>query len=166
MKRYIYDTVCKLKSEYMSNDPFEIAECVGTFVSYANIGSLKGLYTALYGERHIILSNSLDERECIMVCAHELGHDRLHGEYRNIVGLKDAFVLQRKNMLEYEANIFTADLLIDDDQITELQGDYDFGGICGLLGVDANLLVFKLLSMNGRGYCYDIPRYDSKFLAK
>lgn len=53
---------------------------------------------------------------------------------------------------EYEANIFAANLLVEDSKIVELAHDYDLISIGSMLGINPNLITFKLASMKSRGY--------------
>ena len=69
---------------------------------------------------------------------------------------------------EYQANLFAADLLLDDDEVDELamQESIDFYTMARYLYTNPQLLGFKLFSMANRGYKYNfhIPP-KSTFLA-
>ena len=68
----------KLREAYGTENPFIIAEGLGIVVLFRNIGSLKGFYTIEKRIPYIVINSSLDEYTAKVVCAHELGHDRLH----------------------------------------------------------------------------------------
>ena len=163
---YIYDTTERLKKRFMTSDPFDIANGLGIYVSFRPLGKLKGFYQIVNRERHIVINSSLNNRERIVVCAHELGHDRLHQTFAKVAALKDYLIYDVASNNEYEANLFAADLLMEDGQITELQNDYDFIAMSRIIGVNPNLITFKLMSMMHRGSRFNLPDYDSSFLAK
>jgi Zn-dependent peptidase ImmA (M78 family) len=61
-----------------SRNPFIIAREVGADVSFADLGSLKGMYSCIKRNRFILINSQLDRYTQKLVCAHELGHDQLH----------------------------------------------------------------------------------------
>ena len=60
---------------------------------------------------------------------------------------------------EYEANLFAAELLIDDRQLLELlnDGDKSFFGVARELYVPAELLDFKFRVLKQKGYRIEAP---------
>lgn len=69
----------KLIRTYQTNCPFEIARSLGIHIRYSDLGkSTKGLYCRKLRRRFIVLHNDLTPEWERFVCAHELGHDRLH----------------------------------------------------------------------------------------
>ena len=69
----------------------------------------------------------------------------------------------------YQANLFAADLLIDDDEIEEMvqNEDLDYFGLCSYLNVTPELMSFKLYGLTKRGQAYHMPmEIQSNFLAK
>ena len=85
-----------------------------------------------------------------MVCAHELGHLLLH---KATYG-KEAWVLNHElfditNDLEYEANVFAANLLIEDEVMFDYFEDgHSIVATASGLDVNVNLLVLKVVEMN------------------
>ena len=70
-------------------------------------------------------------------------------------------------MLEREANIFAAHLLIDDNQIDELiRSGYELSQVAAILEVDEQLALFKINEMIRRGYRYTLNRSPSPFFLK
>ena len=63
---------------------------------------------------------------------------------------------------EYQANLFAADLLLDDDEVDELamQEGIDFYTMARYLYTNPQLLGFKLFSMANRGYKYNFRNYS------
>ena len=167
MSRHIYDLAESLKLKYKTEDPFDLAEALGIFVSFKPLGHLKGFYCLMNRERHIVINEALGREERRVVCAHELGHDRLHQNFARFVVLRDLMLYDMSSKPEYEANVFAANLLICDSDITALEQDYDFREMGSILRIDPNLVTFKLLSMTSRGYRYNISqKIDSAFLGK
>ena len=68
---------------------------------------------------------------------------------------------------EYQANLFAADLLIDDEDIAKMvqNEDLDYFGLCSSLYASPELMSFKLYSLTKRGYAYHMPmEIQSNFL--
>ncbi len=71
--------ILKLVRNYKTNDPFVIAQGLGIHIRYADLGEVtRGLYFKKLRRRFIVIHNRLPEDWSRFVCAHELGHDRLH----------------------------------------------------------------------------------------
>ena len=63
-----------------------------------------------------------------------------------------------KSKLEYEANIFAAELLMPDQEILPLiKNGEDLYTVAKHFGVHDQFVLFKLLSMNQRGYRILLP---------
>ena len=85
-----------------------------------------------------------------LVCTHELGHALLHRSLgKSESGLMEFELFNITNTTEYEANLFAANLLLDETTIEELISDgYDVVQIARQLGTNVNLLLLKLQQMN------------------
>ncbi|MDQ0063550.1 ImmA/IrrE family metallo-endopeptidase [Paenibacillus harenae] len=69
----------KLIRKFQTNDPFTIAEGLGIHLRYADLGEgTRGVYYKILRRRFIVIHEQLPEDWRRFVCAHELGHDRLH----------------------------------------------------------------------------------------
>lgn len=76
---------------------------------------------------NIILHDYILNTSKKIVCAHELGHDSMHRHLAQNNYLKEFMLYDMKSKPEYEANMFAAELLLDDDEVnTALQMGYDF----------------------------------------
>ena len=83
--------------------------------------------------------------------------------------MKDTVLYDMASQTEYEANLFAADLLLDDEEIHKLSqdDDMDYFNMCKALYVTPDFMSFKLFSLIRRGYAYNLPQgIDSRFLAK
>lgn len=70
---------------------------------------------------------------------------------------------------EYEANLFAADLLLEDDDVAEMSKneDLNYFSFCSSLDASPELMSFKLDSLMKRGQAYHMPmEIQSNFLAK
>ncbi|GGI97018.1 ImmA/IrrE family metallo-endopeptidase [Paenibacillus hunanensis] len=104
------DIAARLVHQYKTNCPFEIATALGIHIRYMDLGkSTKGLYYAKLRRRFIVINQGLSEQWQRFVCAHELGHDRLHK------GLSRFFLEEHSyfwpGKLERQANSFAITLL-------------------------------------------------------
>ena len=137
-----------LREAYGTKNPFIIAEGLGIVVLFRNLGSLKGFYTIEKRIPYIVINSSLDEYTAKVVCAHELGHDRLHKRLaRN--GMLNEYELYLVNTkTELEANTFAAHLLISDKDLSrarkEMNGSLVLGEAAVILGTTPEILEIKL----------------------
>jgi Zn-dependent peptidase ImmA (M78 family) len=118
---------------------------------------------------YVVINGSLSREEKRIVAAHELGHIVLHRNILKMAPMKDEVLYQMKTSTEYDANLFAADLLIEDQDVEQLSKDEDMSyfGLCSSLYVTPELMSFKLFSLIKRGHAYNMPlELDSKFLAK
>ncbi|MFI2857908.1 ImmA/IrrE family metallo-endopeptidase [Paenibacillus sp. JSM ZJ436] len=71
--------VRKLVRKHHTSCPFTLASLLGVHIRYADLGkSTKGLYVRKLRRRFIVIHSRLPLEWQRFVCAHELGHDRLH----------------------------------------------------------------------------------------
>lgn len=104
-----------IKSNWHTNDPYEIAKKFGIRVLFreTNIPNFTAQTTKLPGYPAIIaINDSYNDSAKKVLCAHELGHALLHADSIN------HFATTSKNVnspVEREANLFAIALLADDD---------------------------------------------------
>ena len=96
-----------------TRDPFQIANALGINVmdDCENLGSLKGMYCIVKRNRFIFLNKDLSPQMKRIVCAHEIGHDRLHRALAKKHGLQEFVLYDMATKPEYEANIVAAEIL-------------------------------------------------------
>ena len=150
----IYDSVQSKIKKSRTRNPFTIAEDNGIMLIFdSNLNKMKGMYTIIKRNRIIIINDNMPERMQQIVCAHELGHDALHRQFAKDGGLREFMLYDMKSRPEYEANMYAADLLLDDEEVIELAKDgYDMQQVAGILNTDINLIGLKMASMNYRGF--------------
>jgi len=65
--------------KHKTNDPFKLAAALNILIRYADFDEgTRGLYYRIMRRRFIVINSALSEQWQRVVCAHELGHDRLH----------------------------------------------------------------------------------------
>ena len=106
-----------------------------------------------------MLNNRVSETVQRILLAHELCHDRLHRDIAMLKGFQEIELFDMTLPTEYEANLFAAELLIDDSELLELLNDDDksFFGVARELYIPADLLDFKFRVLKHKGYRIEAP---------
>jgi len=154
------------KSE--SRNPFVIADENSIIIKYINdFKTLKGMYAVIKRNRFVFINANLPEQMQKVVCAHEIGHDMLHRFMAEMGAISETALFDTKNSFELEANIFAADLLIDDNiAITLAKDGMSVSEIASALDLDKNIVEIKFLSLSRRGYKINLSfSFKSAFLA-
>ena len=130
-----------------TRDPFEIARQLGVEVLFCpDFGSMKGMYCVVKRTRFIFLNRDLTPQMQRIVCAHELGHDRLHRNLAKVGALQEFMLYDMTTKPEYEANIVAAEILLDTDEVLDYV--YNFGytseQIAKAMSTDINLVALKV----------------------
>ena len=73
----------------------------------------------------IFLNNSPGENMLHIVCAHELGYDRLHQNMAKATQIHEFMLYDMKSKPEYKANIVVAEILMDSNEV--LRYIYEYG---------------------------------------
>ena len=101
----------------------------------------------------ILLNSKLSESLRKIVLAHELGHVILHRKLTVQRGFHDFDLFGMNDQCEFEANVFAAELLLDDDAVLDaLNDDMTFFGAAKALCVPPELLDFKFRVLKHQGY--------------
>lgn len=107
-------TILQLIHKFKTNDPFEIARGLNINIRYARFeDGTRGLYYRALRRRFIVLHDGLDENWSRFICAHELGHDRLHPGFSRFWLDEQSFYNAGK--YERQANKFAVRLLTSGD---------------------------------------------------
>ena len=145
---YICREVERLKRKFHETDPFKLCDAMGIILLYAPMGTYpgacKGFFLAQSRKRSITVNSDLPEAiQRIIVHAKAVGVNAFH----------DFELFDSTSFMEYEANIFAAEFLMDDDDVLEkLNEDISFFGAASLLRVPPELLDFKFRLMKRNGY--------------
>ena len=157
----------KLIKTHGTNDPFDLADRLGIIVKPTAFTKQRGAYTVLLRNRFIFLSDALDEAMTNIVMWHEIGHDQLHRKEAIAAGSFQEFNIfdMRSSRMEYEANLFAAQLALPDDEVLEMiYAGYDVEQIARTMNSDINLVALKCEIFNSQGYGFYPQGYDRKFL--
>ncbi|SFE24975.1 protein of unknown function [Thermoanaerobacter thermohydrosulfuricus] len=139
----IYKKVKHLIKEHETRDPQKIAEYLGINVVFKTYSvNTKGFFVKTLRNKFIVVNNRLSEDEAKIVLAHELGHAVLHSSAP--IHFIREYTLFPVGTYEEEANIFAAELLIEDTDIEELK-HLPTSYIAAALSVNENLVKYKLL---------------------
>jgi Zn-dependent peptidase ImmA (M78 family) len=104
------ELINNLIKKYKTNCPFELASALGIHIRFMNLGTgTKGLYYRKLRRRFIVIHNELPVEWQRFVCAHELGHDRLHKGINRFFLEESSYFSPGK--LERQANVFAVKLL-------------------------------------------------------
>lgn len=166
MNKFIAERSKKLVRTYKTNDPFEIALSLGINVIYSpDLKRLKGMYRIIKRNRFIILNENNTDSMNRIVCAHELGHDQFHREFAKTSAIQEFMLYDMTSRREYEANIFAANLLLDDKEILDfISMGYDSLQIANATSTDINLVALKVDHLIRSGYTLNSLEHNSKFL--
>ena len=147
-----------------TRDPERIAEALGIIVKDVNFEKQKGLYKVILRNRFIFIKSDLSEVMRRIVLLHEIGHDQLH---RHLADAFQEFQIfdMRGNVMEYEANLFAAQIALPDEEILDyIRSGYDAAQIAALMQSDINLVALKVSELIRRGYGFRGVEHRSDFL--
>lgn len=114
----IKNIVNDLVIEFKTRNPFELCDCLNIPILYEPLGNIKGFFQNILNTPIIHLNSNLNEHEVNCVLSHELGHAILHKDL-NVCFLKH-YTFSVTDRYENEANKFTAELLIEDNSLTDI----------------------------------------------
>jgi len=152
--------------KYGTRDPFRIAKELGVHIHCTDsLHRLKGMYTVIKRNRIIILNSGNTQKMNRIVCAHELGHDQHHRDYAKNNVIQEFMLYDMSTRMEYEANIFAASLLLEDESILAMiESGYDTEQIAAATKSDINLVALKVDCLIQSGCRLHRQDHDSRFL--
>ena len=153
---YIIKTVENLVKKYGTRDPYELCEAMHIVIYRKDLQKkLKGFFFYHSRQKSIVIDSSVNEVLEQILIAHELGHAILHKEVAMMHGFQEIEVLEGSaKPMEYEANLFAAELLLDDDQVMEYLSEMTFFETSRALMVPAALLDFKFTTLRAKGHTF------------
>lgn len=147
-----------------TRDPERIAEALGITVMDVNFEKQKGLYKVILRNRFIFIKSDLSEVMRRIVLLHEIGHDQLHRRLADVFQEFQIFDM-RGNVMEYEANLFAAQIALPDEEILEyIRSGYDAAQIAMATASDINLVALKVSELSRRGYAFRDVDHRNDFL--
>ena len=157
---YISRLADELTIKHNTRNPYELCDELGVSIRLKDLGTdIKAFYFYHSRIRNIVLNSRVSETVRRILVAHELGHDRLHREIAMLKGFQEIELFDAAIPAEYEANIFAAEILIDDGELLELLNDADksFFGVARELSIPAPLLDFKFRVLKHKEYRIEAP---------
>ena len=157
---HIAKVVEALSRKYHTRDPSELCKELGIRIRLKDLETeLKAYYYCQSRIRNIVVNFRVSEIVRRILMAHELGHDQLHNKIALAKGFQEVGLFNMTIPTEYEANVFAAELLIDDVELLGLIKDENssFFGMAKELYVPAGLLDFKFRILKRKGYSIEAP---------
>jgi len=162
--------VSRLMHKYDEPDPWKLADAMGIIVDELPMGktpnSCKGFFLCQSRKKHITINSDLSEVVKRIILAHEIGHAVLHHQAAKMRTFHDFALYDNSSLLEYEANLFAAEYLLEDDVVREmLNEDTFFFSVAKELSVPPELLDFKFRILKRKGWLIESPiQSNSNFL--
>lgn len=174
MDEILFSLPRQLIIEHGTCDPFTLAERLNIYVRFFTAKKQKGFCTNILKNFFIYINENMSWQMQRMTCAHELGHILLHrdqlgrdekGHFKKLVEME---LFDITNRTEYEANLFAANLLIDEERLLEmLKEGYDIVFIASSFDVNVNLLAIKLAEIKKEGLAIQLPfTPDKRFMGR
>ena len=159
---YICREVSRIMRKYDESDPWELAAAMGIIVSRVPMGekynSCKGFFLYQSRIKHITINSDLSEIVQRIILSHELGHAILHLKAAKMRAFHDFSLYDSTSQMEYEANLFAAEYLLDDELVADrLTEDTFFFSVAKELNVPPELLDFKFRILKRKGWLIESP---------
>ena len=152
---YITRAAGQLKRKYAEEDPFRLAQAMNILLLPYSLGkdsqSLKGFFAVWCRKPVIVYNDDLPLQLQRIIIMHEIAHSILHREEAAVKYFHNFRIFDILSQTEYEANIFTAEHLLDDAAVlTCIKNGMNASQIARELCVPPELLNFKLKIMKVR----------------
>ena len=157
---YIAREVTELVNRHHTRCPYELCERLDIYIHHKDLGhDIKAYYFCQSRIRNIVINSRVSETVKRILVAHELGHDRLHSHIATLKGFKELDLFDMATPTETEANLFAAELLIQDQELMELLNEehMSFFEAAKILEVPPELLDFKFRALKQKGYSVQAP---------
>lgn len=142
-----------LVNEFGTNDPFRLCSALEIPVYYDDLGkNIMGFNAKFKRISTIVINYKFDEMNQKYAAGHELGHDTC-GHKDNTDFLKKNSLMTRKIGVEYEANCFMTDLILDGSEVDDFRTEQEFINFYGVPNWAKNCVDWEyLLSQVKRWY--------------
>ncbi len=155
----------KLQNFWGCSDPVRLCKRLGILLMYHPLGncdgSCKGYFLTACRMKAIVVNNALSEQEQTIIIAHELGHATLHSKAAESQQFHEFSLLDEADTMKYEANIFAAELLIDEETLLErINDNMTYSQLSSYFNVPYEFMAFKVRVLQRKGYkLSDPPSY-------
>lgn len=117
--RQAREEAARLVQTYQTRDPFALCDQLGIYVIDCPLPAhIRGFYQNYEGCQLIYLNEDMESGERRRICAHELGHARLHEGQNFLFMTRQCHYFMSR--FEKEADLFAAELLIDPAEICDM----------------------------------------------
>ena len=162
----IVKAVQQIKRQYDETDPFRLVKAMGIHLALRPMGTeegcCKGFFIVHKRIRHITINSDLPLIMQRIILAHEIGHAVLHTKSGALAHFHDMLLFDSDDTIEYEANLFASELLLQDEDVMEaLNSDCYFSQVAVSLYVPEEMLDFKFRVMKRKGFALNAP-YTAK----
>lgn len=157
----------RIFNSFHTRNTERIAKNLEIMIVPCNFKSQKGVYKIIERNPIIFIKENLHPAMRSIVLGHEIGHHILHRAEAISQGGFQEFNLfeMRESRLEYEANLFAAELMLSDDDILDMiHLGYDVAQIAKAMHSDINLVALKIAELNRRGFSFREQNYKNNFL--
>ena len=160
----ISEKVGALKRRYGEREPERLCQCLGVRVLYLPMGeeerACKGFFIKKSRIPLVVVNWDLPPEVRRIILAHELGHAALHSKLTDMRAFHDFAPFDQTSVYEYEANLFAAEFLMDDEDVLSLLNeDCSFFDAARMLRMPPELLDFKFRVLKRKGYALNPPLY-------
>lgn len=156
-----------LVREAGTRDPRAAAGVLGVEILTRDFTRQRGAYKVVMRNPFIFIKSNLEPVMENIVIAHELGHHCLHRrEAESLGGFQEFNIFDmRDSRMEYEANVFAAELMLPDDEVMEyIRAGLDIHQIASAMMSDVNLVALKADALISRGAPLHPQAHKTKFL--
>lgn len=155
--KYIVEEVKRIQNKYGKKDPFTLCRAMNISLIFVSMGTdqeaCKGFYLLQSRKQAIVINSDLSEELQRIILMHEIAHAVLHRKASGIKEFHDFTLFDKTSIYEYEANLFTADYFLDDDEVLALLDEgLSFFEAASRLHVLPELLDFKCRVLKQKGY--------------
>lgn len=152
-KKEIESIVNKVINKTKTRNPRDICSYYNINLFYHNLNKcLKGYFFCQSRICNIVIDENVVEIFRDILIAHELGHYFLHRDTL-VKGFKeqDIFSPSQTDTAETEANLFSSELLLEDEQVLRELQNHTFFEAAHILCVPPQLISYKLSMMQEKG---------------
>lgn len=153
---YIISEANRIIKTYGSRDPYVLCSAMKIRLRRMDLRQkIKGYYFYQSRIQNIVIDENLPDVFCRILTAHELGHAVLHREIAMMKGFAEPEIplsYEKEDSHERDANLFAAELLLDDESVISSLKTNTFFEAAAALNVPAALLDYKFYIMHKKGY--------------
>lgn len=121
LRKIIRKKATNLVKRFSTNDPFTLCNDLNINLLFADLGNnIMGYNTKINRIPSIVINSTINDKEQLVTCCHELGHNQC-GHDRNTDFLTKHSLNAQKIGVEYEANCFMTDLLLSNTDVDDYE---------------------------------------------